>query len=154
MCETLSGFFHLSDEFFRNTLGSPLNLRVFRESQANRPKVLVVDDERLIVDTIVQILEGAGVDVAAAYDGWGALENAGRFRPDYLLSDVLMPKMNGVELAVAIQKMHPATKILLFSGQAGISEILLSGQRQGLKYELIAKPIHPRKLIQILKEEA
>ena len=65
-----------------------------------------------------------------------------------------MPKMNGVELAVAIQKMHPATKILLFSGQAGISEILLSGQRQGLKYELIAKPIHPRKLIQILKEEA
>jgi CheY-like chemotaxis protein len=99
-------------------------------------------------------LEGEGFDVVAAYDGWGALENAGRFRPDYLLSDVLMPKMNGVELAIAIQKMHPATKILLFSGQAGISEILLSGQRQGLKYELIAKPIHPRKLIQILKEEA
>jgi CheY-like chemotaxis protein len=154
MCETLSDFFHLSDEFFRNPLGSPLNLNISKESQANRPKVLVVDDERLIVDTIVQILEGAGFDVAAAYDGWGALESAGRFRPDYLLSDVLMPKMNGVELAVAIQKMHPATKILLFSGQAGISEILLRGQRQGLKYELIAKPIHPRKLIQILKEEA
>jgi CheY-like chemotaxis protein len=153
MCETLSGFFHLSDELFRNPLGSPLNLNVSKESQANRPKVLVVDDERLIVDTIVQILEGAGFDVAAAYDGWGALESAGRLRPDYLLSDVLMPKMNGVELAVAIQKMHPATKILLFSGQAGISEILLRGQRQGLKYELIAKPIHPRKLIQILKEE-
>lgn len=67
MCETLSGFFHLSDEFFRNTLGSPLNLRVFRESQANRPKVLVVDDERLIVDTIVQILEGAGFEIGRAH---------------------------------------------------------------------------------------
>jgi CheY-like chemotaxis protein len=154
MYETISDSIQLSDEFFRNPGESPLNLRVSNESQPSRPKVLVVDDERLIVSTIVEILEGEGFDVVAAYDGWGALQSAGRFRPDYLLSDVLMPKMNGVELAIAIQKMHPATKILLFSGQAGISEILLSGQRQGLKYELIAKPIHPRKLIQILKEEA
>jgi CheY-like chemotaxis protein len=154
MYETISDSIQLSDEFFRNPSESPLNLRVSKDSQPSRPKILVVDDERLIVDTIVQILEGEGFDVVAAYDGWEALQNAGRFRPDYLLSDVLMPKMNGVELAIAIQKMHPATKILLFSGQAGISELLLSGQRQGLKYELIAKPIHPRKLIQILKEEA
>ena len=69
MCETLSGFFHLSDELFRNPLGTPLNLNVSKESPANRPKVLVVDDERLIVDTIVQILEGAGFEVSAAYEG-------------------------------------------------------------------------------------
>ena len=66
MYETVLDSIQLSDEFFRNPPGSPLNLNVSKESQANRPKVLVVDDERLIVDTIVQILEGAGFDVAAA----------------------------------------------------------------------------------------
>ena len=115
--------------------------------------MLVVDDEKLIVDTIVEILSRAGFDVVSAYDGWGAVEAAGHFRPDYLLSDVLMPRMNGVELAIAIRKMHPATKILLFSGQAGISDILLSGRQQGLKFELIAKPIHPLKLIQLQKDQ-
>ena len=64
-----------------------------------------------------------------------------------------MPQMNGVELAIAIQKMHPAAKIVLFSGQAGISDILHSGQQRGLEFELIAKPIHPLKLIQRLKDQ-
>jgi CheY-like chemotaxis protein len=120
-------------------------------TQGSRPTVLVVDDEKLIVDTVVEIFEGAGFEVAGAYDGWAALEKITRWRPDYVLSDVLMPQMNGVELAIAIQKMHPATRIVLFSGQAGISEILLEGQRQGFEFELIAKPIHPLKLIEYFK---
>jgi CheY-like chemotaxis protein len=148
-----SGYAYLSDTFLRNPTDLTTDLTVDKESQPGRFKVLVVDDERLIADTVSEILKGAGFHVVTAYDGWGALESAGRFRPDYLLSDVLMPKMNGVELAIAIQKIHPATKILLFSGQAGISETLLSGQRHGLKYELIAKPIHPLKLIEILKDK-
>lgn len=148
-----SGYVYLSDTFLSNPNDLTSDLTVDKESQPIRFKVLVVDDERLIADTVSEILKRAGFHVVTAYDGWGALESAGRFRPDYLLSDVLMPKMNGVELAIAIQKMHPATKILLFSGQAGISETLLSGQRHGLKYELIAKPIHPLKLIEILKDQ-
>jgi hypothetical protein len=61
--------------------------------------------------------------------------------------------MNGVELAIAISKMFPTARILLFSGQAGISEILLEGQRQGFEFELIAKPIHPLKLIERLRDQ-
>jgi CheY-like chemotaxis protein len=143
----------LPDEFLRDALHFPSAETASKQSHPARPRVLVVDDEHRIVDTITEILEGAGFQVLPAYDGWAALEAAARFRPDYLLSDVLMPRMNGVELAVAIQKMHPAAKILLFSGQAGISEILLKGQQQGLEFELIAKPLHPLKLIQILKEQ-
>jgi CheY-like chemotaxis protein len=118
----------------------------------HRPRILVVDDEKLIADTIAEILEGAGYHVAVAYDGWSALEIAARFQPEYLLSDVLMPRMNGVDLAIAIQKIYPAARVLLLSGQAGISEILLSGQKQGFEFELVAKPIHPLKLIERLKE--
>jgi CheY-like chemotaxis protein len=121
------------------------------ETQPDRPTVLLVDDEPLIVDTLTEILEGAGYYVLPAYDGWTALEKVAHHRPDYLLSDVLMPKMNGVELAIAIRKMHPSTQIVLFSGQAGISDILLDGQRRGFEFELIAKPIHPLKIIEHLK---
>lgn len=153
MIEVISGTVYLSETFFRNPTDLNSDRTVDKESEPVRFKILVVDDEKLIADTISEILKGAGFHVVTAYDGWEALQSAGRFRPDYLLSDVLMPQMNGVELAVAIQKMHPAAKILLFSGQAGISEILLSGQQQGLKYELIAKPIHPLKLIEILKDQ-
>ncbi|MGB9078011.1 MAG: hypothetical protein WCC26_14320 [Terracidiphilus sp.] len=64
-----------------------------------------------------------------------------------------MPKMNGVELAIAIRKMYPSTRIMLFSGQAGISDILLDGLRQGFEFELIAKPIHPLIVIEHLRGE-
>ncbi len=124
-----------------------------KEQQRSLPKVLVVDDERRIADTLAEILELAGFHVMVAYDGWEALDQAARFHPDYLLSDVLMPQMNGVELAIAIRKIYPAARILLFSGQAGISNILLEGQRQGFEFELVAKPIHPTKLIELLKSD-
>jgi CheY-like chemotaxis protein len=134
-----------------NLMGRPCETSDTPQTQRSRPTILVVDDEKLIVDTVVEILQGAGFEVVGAYDGWTALEKITRWRPDYVLSDVLMPQMNGVELAITIQKMHPATRIVLFSGQAGISEILLEGQRQGFEFELIAKPIHPLKLIEHIK---
>lgn len=118
------------------------------ESQPARARVLVVDDERLIADTCAEILESAGLLARAAYDGRSALEAVAEFQPDYLLTDVLMPGMNGVELAIAVTKMLPAARILLFSGQAGISEILLQGHAQGYEFELLAKPMHPDKLVE------
>jgi CheY-like chemotaxis protein len=121
------------------------------ETQRNRPTVLLVDDEPLIVDTLTEVLEDAGFQVLPAYDGWTALEKVADCRPDYLLSDVLMPKMNGVELAIAIRQMYPSTRITLFSGQAGISDILLESQQRGFAFELIAKPIHPLKVVEHLK---
>ena len=124
----------------------------FSESPAEKkPRILVVDDERLIADTMTDILEGAGFEVATAYDGWSALEAAGRFRPDYLLSDVSMPTMNGVELAIALRTMHPGIRVLLISGQAGISDLLRDSEKRGFHFDLIAKPIHPLKVIDLLK---
>lgn len=119
----------------------------------SRTRVLVVDDQKLIADTIAEILSDAGFDAMAAYDGWEALEVAGRFHPDWLLSDVLMPRMNGVELAITLLQKDPRVTILLLSGQAGISDILLEGQRRGYEFELLAKPIHPLKLIERLKQD-
>jgi CheY-like chemotaxis protein len=141
----------LIDRFSRNEGMLPSDEARSKQPQRSLPKILIVDDEKRIADTLSEILEMSGFHVATAYDGWDALEAAARFHPDYLLSDVLMPRMNGVDLAIAMRKMYRDAKILLFSGQAGISDILLAGHRQGFEFELIAKPIHPLKLIERLK---
>ena len=153
MFEMPSGSILLIDKFSRNEGMLPSEEAGSKQPQRSLPKILVVDDEKRIADTLSEILEMSGFHVATAYDGWDALEAAARFHPDYLLSDVLIPRMNGVDLAIAMRKMYPDAKILLFSGQAGISEILLAGHRQGFEFELIAKPIHPLKLIERLKAQ-
>ncbi len=139
------------DESLRGQSESAWRAHDIVEPRSSRPRVLVVDDHRLIADSLVEILTNAGFEAAAAYDGREALEAASRFSPDCLLSDVLMPRMNGVELAITIRDNYPATTILLFSGQAGISEILQEGQRRGYQFELIPKPIHPLRLIERIR---
>jgi CheY-like chemotaxis protein len=116
-----------------------------------QPKILVVDDERLLADTTTAILGRSGYDAKTAYDGFSALEMAGSFHPDYLLTDIMMPAMNGVELAIAVTRMYPGTHILLFSGQAGISPILEESKTRGYEFPLLAKPVHPAQLIQRLR---
>lgn len=119
-------------------------------NSVTQTRVLVVDDERLLADTTAAILRRAGFNAKTAYDGFGALEMMASFHPDCLLTDVMMPGMNGVELAIAITKIHPGTKILLFSGQAGILEILEDSKAKGFEFPLLAKPVHPTKLIERL----
>ena len=116
-----------------------------------QPKVLVVDDERLLADTTAAILRRAGFHAKTAYDGFGALEAMGTFHADYILTDIMMPAMNGVELAIAVTKMYPATRILLISGQAGISDLLEDSRAKGYEFPLLAKPVHPSKLIEGLR---
>ena len=115
------------------------------------PTVLVVDDEETVANTTIEILNMAGFCAFVAYDGQTALELAAKFHPDILLTDVVMPGMNGVELAVAISSLLPQTQILLISGQAGTIDLMEKARSEGHAFELVAKPIHPLKLIERLK---
>ena len=115
------------------------------------PRILVVDDEVLIADTIVQILNRNGFVAEAAYSGEQAIEMAKRSCPEMVLSDVLMPRIDGVEAAIEISKLCPDTRIVLFSGQAATLEILSRAKERGYNFELLPKPIHPTQLIQHLR---
>jgi DNA-binding response OmpR family regulator len=120
-------------------------------ARTKKAKVLVVDDERHIADSMTEILRRSGFDAICAYDGPSALELALQITPDFVVTDVVMPRMNGIELAIAIRKELPSTEILLLSGQAGITELVEGGRKEGYLFELIAKPIHPEKLLQRLR---
>jgi CheY-like chemotaxis protein len=111
----------------------------------------VVDDERVIADTLAIILNQNGFDAAAVYTGTAAVERAKTTKPQLIISDVIMPDMNGIEAAIAIRRFLPSCKILLFSGQAATADLLESARQQGHEFEILAKPVHPADLLAKLK---
>jgi CheY-like chemotaxis protein len=116
-----------------------------------RPKVLVVDDEQIIADTLAKILDLNGYDAVAVYTGRSAVETAKATQPNLIISDVIMPDMNGIEAAIRIREFLPDCKILLFSGQAATADLLESARAQGHEFEILAKPVHPADLLAKLK---
>lgn len=115
------------------------------------PRILVVDDERLIADTLATILNHNGFSASAAYNGEEAIVAARDLQPDIVLSDVLMPKMSGIELGIRLRSEFPQARILLFSGQAATIELMRKAHADGHDFELFPKPIHPDELIAKLK---
>jgi YesN/AraC family two-component response regulator len=75
------------------------------------------------------------------------LEGIESYCPELVITDVVMPGMSGVEMAVLIQERRPACKVLLFSGNAVTSDLLQPARRQGHDFELLAKPVHPKDLL-------
>lgn len=141
----------LADESARRPPGPPFAESYHAEDDPIKPRVLIVDDERLLADTTAEILRSTGFRTETAYEGWAALEIVRSFRPDYVLTDVMMPLMNGVELAIAVTKMLPGVQVVLFSGQAGISDLIEESHSKGYNFPLLAKPVHPLRLIEALK---
>jgi DNA-binding response OmpR family regulator len=116
-----------------------------------KPKVLVVDDERVIADTLSMILNQSGFEARAIYSGEGALELASTFLPDMLISDVIMADLNGIDAAIRIRAQLPKIKILLFSGQAATADLLEKARTQGYEFDILAKPVHPQDLLNRLR---
>ena len=112
-----------------------------------KPKVLVADDERVIADTLAMILNQSGFEARAVYSSEKALEAVPIFKPDMLISDVIMGELNGIDAAIQIRELLPNIKILLFSGQAATSGMLASANTAGHRFELLTKPIHPNDLL-------
>jgi DNA-binding NtrC family response regulator len=113
-----------------------------------KPIVYVVDDEKVIAQTLTMILNQAGFNAFAFEDARLALAAAGFANsPDLLISDVVMPGMSGVELAIEFRQTYPQCKVLLFSGQAATSNLLEIARMQGYEFEFLLKPVHPTDLL-------
>ncbi len=112
-----------------------------------RPVVLVVDDESAIADTLAEILSRSGYAALTAYDAEEALESALMTPPDMLITDVVLPGMSGIELAMKMRRMFPECKTLLFSGQAATVDLLAKANGAGHHFNLLHKPIHPKELL-------
>ncbi len=115
-------------------------------------RVLVADDEEMIASTLATILELAGYEVCAVYGGEAALRLLDLFKPDLVITDIMMPGVTGVEVAFAARAALPRCKVLMFSSHAGLHDLLRANQQEGLAFDLITKPIRPEDLLALLKE--
>jgi DNA-binding response OmpR family regulator len=111
------------------------------------PIVMVVDDERLIADTLSAIFTKVGFETMTAYDGESALALARKIQPTILVSDVCLPGMNGIALAAAITEVIPECKILLLSANVAAAEEVMALYESGCEFHFLAKPVHPTILV-------
>lgn len=123
-----------------------------QKAEGHRPVVLVVDDESVIADTLSEILSRSGYHSVPVYDGDSALETALLTPPEMLITDVVLPGMTGIELAITVRRIYPDCKIILFSGQASTADLLASARAEGHHFTLLNKPLHPQDLLQRVAE--
>jgi DNA-binding NtrC family response regulator len=109
--------------------------------------VFVVDDEKAIADTLAMILRIRGYEVTAFYNAETALAGCEGVVPGFIISDVFMPGMSGVEMIIKIEARYPACKFLLISGNAETSDVLAAVRLKGYDFPVLAKPFHPNDLL-------
>jgi len=110
---------------------------------AGARKILVIDDEPTIADTLAVIFSSSGYEARAVYSAEQALETLDQWRPDLAVIDVVLPGMNGIEFAIFLKASYPDCQFLLFSGQPGTSGLLEEAKKKGHLFEILAKPLHP-----------
>jgi DNA-binding response OmpR family regulator len=97
------------------------------------------------------ILNQSGFEARAVYSGEKAVELASDFKPEMLVSDVIMADLNGIETAIRIRSQLPRIKVLLFSGQAATADLLEKARTKGYEFEVLTKPVHPQDLLARLR---
>jgi FixJ family two-component response regulator len=118
------------------------------------PLVFVVDDRTVIAETLAMILNQGGFRAMAFDDPTVVVSAASIKCPDVLISDVIMPRMSGVQLAIHFRQAHPECRILLVSGQTATADLLQQARSEGYDFEILAKPVHPTELLEKLRASA
>lgn len=111
----------------------------------NIMKILVIEDEKLLADSIDALLSKKGFEVEVAYDGETGAEYAELGIYDLLILDVMMPKLNGYEVAKKVRARKCGTPILMLTAKSGLED-RIAGLNAGADYYL-AKPFDTRELL-------
>ena len=121
---------------------------------ADKKRVLLVDDEAMITRTLTLYLEGTGnYVVQAENEGTAAVATARRFKPDIILLDIVMPDIDGAEVAEKLQD-DPDLKhipIVFLTALVRPGEVAASGSDIG-GFPFIAKPLDPDKIIACIEK--
>lgn len=111
------------------------------QTRSESPTVLIVDDEPAIVDLLSQLLEDEGYRVVSAVDGQAAWEAARELRPDLVIADVMMPRMDGFALVDRLTNGEDPVPVILMSAA-------VESRRKGVPF--IAKPFDLSELLELV----
>jgi CheY-like chemotaxis protein len=111
-------------------------------------RVLVVDDDRLVADTLTLIFERNGFRAKAAYSADEALERSREFTPNLLLCDVTMPGRDGLSLVEDITHELPACRIIVLTGfYSNLKDVREQAQKLSRPLGILTKPCQPSELL-------
>lgn len=116
-------------------------------------RLFVVDDEKMLAWTLSMLLTKFGYQVSTFNNPMLAMDAFREQPADLVISDVAMPEMSGIDLAIFVRQHTPHCKILLLSGQAETPQLLQKARGNGFQFEVLAKPITPEKLLQHVSRE-
>ena len=108
-------------------------------------KILIIEDKKLLADSLKALLEKKGFDVECVYDGESGAEYAETGVYDLLILDVMMPKMDGFEVARSVRAKRCGTPILMLTARSGLED-RIRGLNAGADYYL-TKPFDTRELL-------
>jgi len=115
-----------------------------RPAGADTDRILVVEDDAAQRVGLQQLVKSWGFAVEAASDGQDALAKIGTVRPTIVLSDLVMPRMSGLELLTALRAEHNDLTVVLMTAQGSV-ETAVAAIKQGA-YDFVTKPIDPQRL--------
>ena len=111
-----------------------------------RDKVLVADDEEVLVELVSNILLKEGYEVVKAYDGEEALKLIEKQEYDVVVLDVRMPGPDGNQILKIIKKRNPLTEVIMLTGHATV-QIAIDGMKSGA-YDFLIKPVDTNLLVE------
>ena len=107
-------------------------------------RILLAEDEDAMRTYLARALENAGYSVVAVDRGTAAVPLLERERFDLLLSDIVMPEMDGIELAQRCAEISPETKVMFITGFAAVT---LRASREAPQAKVLSKPFHLKDLV-------
>jgi len=113
-----------------------------------KQRILVVDDDRLVADTLSLVFAANGYDAEARYSASAAFERARSFDPELVLCDVTMPEENGLQLADRLRRELPSARVLMLTAFASNAAMVdAHSTRTGHPLRLLSKPCRPEELL-------
>ena len=113
-------------------------------NKTTAPRILLAEDEDAMRAYLARALTNAGYDVEAVDRGTAAIPLLERGDFDLLLSDIVMPEMDGIELAQRCAEISQRTKVMFITGFAAVS---LRASREQPQAKVLSKPFHLRDLV-------
>ncbi len=118
-----------------------MHLRKQVLKMTRRYKIIIIDDEEIVLDSCTQILEGSDYDVATASNGTQGLQIVQEHQPDLVFVDLKMPGISGIEVLEQIKTLDPTIVMVVITGYATVSSAV-EAMKQGA-YDFLPKPFTP-----------
>ena len=114
-------------------------------------KILLIEDDKILSSSMCLFLKDQSFDILEASDGYDALNKIESFKPDIIISDIMMPNMNGYEFLSFIKSQSYYSKIpVIFLTAKGMTADRIKGYELGCTF-YISKPFHPDELLSMIK---